>query len=666
MTFYVSDSGSDANAGTSPDSPWQTLAKVQSYPFVAGDEIRLNGGDSFADTLKTGSSGGPGNPITFSSYGSGQAHIGLGIYTNSNQWLTFRDLDVTNSPSRSSGVCVLLSGLGPSTNIVFDGLTVHDCGQTSSGGYGVLGGSGNNQITFENSRISNTQDSGFLFLGSGWTVTNNAISHTGLAATPAAHAIYAKGRDAVITNNTISDFQTVGISLRAEGAIVEGNSVDGASRGTKGIGYDEESSNQGTVTIAYNVVQGVSDYGIGSCSTSNVVQKLIIANNTIKTPAGTGIYAKGCSGATIRSLVIANNVVVATSTAQVYLNTASVTDTYLERNNVFSGGSGSAPFYWNGSPRSSLAAFQSVSGQGSFDHVADPQLSSALVPPAGSIAVDDGTTSIDASLSYVGDCSAQRFHFCGTFPDAGAVETGGTASAYRAAVLAGSPLVYWTLDDDGTAGVSSKAYDLSGNGHATTLSAAGVTLRATGALTGNAGSDQNAAARFTSTSSGSADAGDILDAQLLGTSAFTIESWVKPTSAALDKNRHYVVSKADTGSNYAVAVYVRNSGIGFIRQSAVSRATDSAFCAAFLPTTGFSHVVVTYDGAAMRIYLNGSLCATKPSTRSLPNSATTDALRIGRTYATATSSYFDGTIDEVAIYGSALDAGTILAHYRAR
>jgi hypothetical protein len=42
--YYVSNSGNDGNNGTSTSSPWQTLAKVNSITFVAGDTISLQCG----------------------------------------------------------------------------------------------------------------------------------------------------------------------------------------------------------------------------------------------------------------------------------------------------------------------------------------------------------------------------------------------------------------------------------------------------------------------------------------------------------------------------------------------------------------------------------------------------------------------------------------------
>lgn len=71
-TYYVAAAGSDANSGTSPSAPWQTIAKVNASTFSAGDAVLFNRGDAWYGTsLVAPSSGASGSPITFGAYGSG-------------------------------------------------------------------------------------------------------------------------------------------------------------------------------------------------------------------------------------------------------------------------------------------------------------------------------------------------------------------------------------------------------------------------------------------------------------------------------------------------------------------------------------------------------------------------------------------------------------------
>ncbi len=76
--YYVSPTGNDANAGTSAGAAWQTLAKVNAQTFAPGDTISFEGGQTFSGTLTVTSSGSPGNPITYTSYGTGRATINSG------------------------------------------------------------------------------------------------------------------------------------------------------------------------------------------------------------------------------------------------------------------------------------------------------------------------------------------------------------------------------------------------------------------------------------------------------------------------------------------------------------------------------------------------------------------------------------------------------------
>jgi hypothetical protein len=72
--YYVSSSaGSDNNSGTSAGAPWQTLTKINSTTFAAGDRILLARGDVWHESLVPSSSGMNGAPIVFDAYGSGAA-----------------------------------------------------------------------------------------------------------------------------------------------------------------------------------------------------------------------------------------------------------------------------------------------------------------------------------------------------------------------------------------------------------------------------------------------------------------------------------------------------------------------------------------------------------------------------------------------------------------
>ena len=77
-TYYVSNCGtvgSDSNNGTSPSTPWLTIAKVNSSVFYPGDTIEFQNGCTWREELNLPSPGTASYPITVSTYGAGNPPI---------------------------------------------------------------------------------------------------------------------------------------------------------------------------------------------------------------------------------------------------------------------------------------------------------------------------------------------------------------------------------------------------------------------------------------------------------------------------------------------------------------------------------------------------------------------------------------------------------------
>lgn len=68
--FYVSNTGNDNNSGLSESQPWETLSKVNNYNFKPGDVVHFKSGNIWREQLIP-KSGAKGNPITYTSYGTG-------------------------------------------------------------------------------------------------------------------------------------------------------------------------------------------------------------------------------------------------------------------------------------------------------------------------------------------------------------------------------------------------------------------------------------------------------------------------------------------------------------------------------------------------------------------------------------------------------------------
>lgn len=120
-TYYVSASGNDSNNGTSEATPWQTTAKVNSFPsFLPGDNIFFKRGDTFYGNIIVSNSGTSGSPITYGAYGTGAKPIITG-FTNVSSW--------TNLGSNIWESTSAVSSLSTLKQVVINNVTI-PCGAT--------------------------------------------------------------------------------------------------------------------------------------------------------------------------------------------------------------------------------------------------------------------------------------------------------------------------------------------------------------------------------------------------------------------------------------------------------------------------------------------------------------------------------------------------------
>ena len=269
------------------------------------------------------------------------------------------------------------------------------------------------------------------------------------------------------------------------------------------------------------------------------------------------------------------------------------------------------------------------------------------------------------------------------------------AADYSTAVLSHQPVAYWQFQET-TA--TPAPYRLANSGSLGSVADAYANLSL---VSGEPGKVGNAA--LFANSIGTAHCGsraDVIYTPALCSPAFTVEFWVKPSSAALGGNFDATGSCPISNfnpNNYAAGrvgwlFYLAPSGKWNFRLGLTSGYAANLVANSGLASAGvWQHMVATYDGATVKLYANGAQIAstTSPASSSgwVPN--TGSFLRFGGTPLNGDSSVaasdgstdyyaplnqainssgnrgFDGVLDEVAIYTNALSASVISAHYAA-
>jgi PKD repeat protein len=215
--------------------------------------------------------------------------------------------------------------------------------------------------------------------------------------------------------------------------------------------------------------------------------------------------------------------------------------------------------------------------------------------------------------------------------------------SYQSAVTADAPVGYWRLGDTGT-------------GVAAVVGPAGT---AVGGVTSTAGAlvgDANAARSF----DGSTGYLSVPSATSLNpTGDLTVEAWAKANVV-----HGGVVVQKGGASGYSVWQYrLSMTSGGQWRGTVFVGGTAYAVTAPASAALGaWTHLVLTRSAGTLSLNVNGALAATATSTGTL--NTTSSILGIGRSGESATS-WFNGSIDEVAVYGQALPAARVAAHYAA-
>ena len=211
---------------------------------------------------------------------------------------------------------------------------------------------------------------------------------------------------------------------------------------------------------------------------------------------------------------------------------------------------------------------------------------------------------------------------------------------YADEVLADSPLSYWRMEE--TSGTSIADEQAARNGSLT-----GGNLNVSGQVGSGLsldGVDDHAAVGLVPSNMG----------------AVTVEGIVKYESST-DDGGQILCCDSTTGAarGWQFRIDTTGGALTFIK---ILNGVVSLSGTTNLQDGEFHHLVGTYDGSELRVYVDGVSENSDAATGAITGDAT--ALQIGRN-PRASQEYLGGVVDEVAFYDYALSAARIQAHYDA-
>ena len=619
--------GSDTNPGTLAQ-PYLTAQKLADS-LSAGQTGCLRAG-TYVQNVTVGRGGAAGSPLTVRNYPGENATLRGRLWVRDEAnfvTITGLSLDGRNASNL------------PSPTVNGDDVTFsrNDLTNYNTGICMVLGASAadNDPIW---GRALRTQ------------VVKNKIHNCGaLPATNHHHGVYVEAADDVnVSDNWIYDNADRGVQFYpdAQRAVVSRNVIDGNGEGVSFGGSDTVASSgnqvKNNVITFSNVRHNVESWWPGPIGTGNAVDTNC-AFGSVRDDYGNGGIDASEGGFTAANNINADPLYVNRGGKDFRLTAASPCrgvlgaaadatpgpDTTPPDTTITSGPTGttssaSASFSFSSEPN---ATFECRLDAGSWGGCSSPKSYSGLA---------NGTHTFEVRAS---DES-------GNVDPTPASRTWTVSTTYRDRVLATSGLVsYWRL---GEAAGATTAADAKGTNPGTYQN--GVVLGRPGLITG----DTNTAADF----DGVNDQVLVRDAASLDmTSRISIEAWVKIDALPPAGQVKTLVTKSS--SSYELTLYDSN-GRGSLALRLNGTLYSLVVPAGTFAAGGRYHVVGTYDGAATRLYVNGTQVASAARSGSI--AVSTADLVIGSSWGTDS---VDAILDEVAVYNAALPATTVQDHYNA-
>ena len=226
------------------------------------------------------------------------------------------------------------------------------------------------------------------------------------------------------------------------------------------------------------------------------------------------------------------------------------------------------------------------------------------------------------------------------------------ATGYQALVLASAPISYWPLNETSGTTAVDMASGLNNITYGGTYTLGDVSLR----------NDGNTSVLFTSATTAAGGNTGVAYNNSLNPSQFTVEFWYKHLNAT---TAQYLVSLQDRSGTPAA----NRLGYAFQQHNAATRFqftygkpgnnNGTLTSSTDLVLGSVYHVVATYDGTNMSMYVNGVLNTTIVDTY-VPATPTQPGFTIGSRNGNTSA---PSNIQDVALYSRALSAAEILSHY---
>jgi hypothetical protein len=420
-TYYLSPTGNDHGAGTSPATAWRTINHVNSVEFQPGDQILFEGGATFNENLAFDSQ--DMGPITVGSYGNGPATIDAGnkagISVSDASHFTIADLDLVGS-GFATNVGNGISFTSDLPGVAQSGITVSNVSVSGFGQTGVnfLGSNGSrdfDNVSVEYVSADDNGDGGVQLQGQGearsiYIGHVQALHNAGSASIDSGYGILVYGATDVVIERSVT-----GDNGWLPGNHGETGGIEAIADNRVLLQYNESYGNQAGNSDGDGIILDVTDDSImqfnythdndgaglflfaetGGTSTNNII-RYNISQDDARTQGGT--YAGIFVGADIVNAQIYNNTVFmdpsATSSPAAIRLLGLLGSTIDVRNNIFetTGGvpvvdwdgtgtkilfqendywSGKSPLaiQWNGASYSTLKAWRTATGQETLDGI---------------------------------------------------------------------------------------------------------------------------------------------------------------------------------------------------------------------------------------------------------------------------------------------------------